>query len=292
MKVLVTGASGHLGTAVCRVLDQHGHELRAADRRYRTGLKARQELADIRDELSVHRLMQNMDAVVHLANHPNPYVGPSPATLLADNTAMNANVFTAAVEHGVVRIVFASSVQVMLSYGFPCSKLPPFRLPYLPLDGECPVNTATNPYALSKHFGEQLLRALSESKPELRVTVLRYPMLVGEWQRRRWYPGPAPKLPRHAVDLHEVTAHLLLDDAAELVAAALEREQPGYHQYFPAQPFDFVGYDPARMVREFYPEVPLKRPLEELDTLIDLTAVQAALGWSPRQRIRAEIVDG
>jgi nucleoside-diphosphate-sugar epimerase len=290
MKVLVTGATGHLGFPLCRALRERGHEVVAVDQRFKPDLGVRLELADVRDELTAYRLLEGMDALVHLANHPNPYSGPSPAKLLSDNVGMNTNVFMAAHDLGVSRVVFSSSIQVMLTNGWPRSKAPPYRLPYLPLDGACPANTALNPYALSKRFGEELLMRLAESRPDLCVTVLRYPMLLSEAQRERWFPKPVARLARDRFDWHEATAHLMLDDATELIALSLEREKPGYHQYFPAQAFELTGYDPARVVREFYPNVPLRRPLEELSTLIDLSAVRQALGWEPRERIRAEII--
>jgi nucleoside-diphosphate-sugar epimerase len=277
---------------VCKALDSRGFELHATDLRHRSGLPGRVELADARDELSVYRLMEGMDAVVHLANYPHADAGPSPARLLAENVTMNANVFTAAADLGVSRIVFASSIQVMLAPSWPRNRKPPFGLPYLPLDGNCPPRTGNNPYALSKHFGEEMLRATAAAKPELCCTALRFPLLVGEWHRRRFFgEGPVAKISRQWLDLAEATAHLTLEDAAACVGDVLERQQPGFHQYFPAQAMELAGYDLERMVREFYPDVPLRRPLGELESLIDLSAVREAIGWLPKERIHAEIQD-
>ncbi len=292
MKVLVTGATGNLGTAVCKHLLARGVDVKATDQRYQAGFPVRVELCDVRDELGTYRLLEGMDAVVHLANYPNANAGPSPARLLTENVAMNANVFSAAVDLGLERIVFASSVQAMLTFAWPRTRRASYPLPYLPLDGNCPANTGNNPYALSKHFGEEMLRVIAANKPKLACTALRFPFLISEWYRRRFFnERGVARIPRAWLDVAEATAHLTLEDAAECVASVLECEQPGYHQYFPAQAMDLQGYDIPRMVSEFYPEVPLKRPLNELDSLIDLSAVREAVGWQPRDRVRAEIVE-
>lgn len=292
MKVLVTGAGGHLGSMVCVALVRRGMDVRATDQRHKAGLPVRLELADVRDELSVYRLVEGMDAVVHLANYTHAGAGPSPARLLAENLAMNSNVFTAAFELGVSRVVFASSIQVMLSFQHPRARQPPFPLPYLPLDGDYPAATGTNPYALSKLFGEQLLQRFAAARPDLSCTSLRYPFLVTDWYRQRFLSsGPVARLPRSWIDWSEVTAHLSLGDAADLAARVVERQRPGYHQYFPALAMDLSGYDVTRAVREFYPGATLKKPLDTLGDLIDLTAVREATGWAPGERIHAEIID-
>jgi len=292
MKVLVTGAAGKLGSKICKTLCERGCEVRATDRRAQHELPVQLELADSRDELAMYRLVEGVDAVIHLANHTHAGAGPSAASLLSENVAMNSNVLTAALELGVSRVVFASSIQVMLSFRHPRPRTPPFPLPYLPLDGDCPPATGTNPYALSKSFGEEFLRVAAASRPELACTALRYPFLVTDAYRQRFLSsGPVAKLPRSVLDWSEATAHLTMDDAAELAATVLERQRPGYHQFFPALAMDVAGYDLDRVISEFYPDVPLRQPLRTPRDLIDLAAVQSATGWVPRERIRAEIID-
>jgi nucleoside-diphosphate-sugar epimerase len=291
MKVLVTGAAGKLGSKICRSLLGRGWQVRATDRRYAADLPLRLELFDARDELAMYRLIEGVDAVVHLANHTHAGAGPSAASLLAENVAMNSNVLTAALELGISRVVFASSIQVMLSFRHPRPSTPPYPLPYLPLDGDCPPATGTNPYALSKLFGEQFLRVAAAERAEFACTALRYPFLVGTAFRQRFLSsGAVAKLSRTAVDWGELTAHLTMEDAAELAALVLERQRPGYHQYFPAVTMDIEGYDLERLRAEFYPDVPLRRPVSTPRDLIDLTAVREATGWTPSERIRAEII--
>jgi NADH dehydrogenase len=57
VKVLVTGADGFIGTAVCGRLEASGHELRRFSRR--TG-------GDVTDPAAVRSAVEGMDAVVHL----------------------------------------------------------------------------------------------------------------------------------------------------------------------------------------------------------------------------------
>jgi hypothetical protein len=84
-------------------------------------------------------------------------------------------------------------------------------------------------------------------------------------------------------------AHLFLSDAGTLVAAIVERRLPGYHQYFPAQTFELRGYPLPDVIREWYPRAELRKPLEELESLIDISAITRELGWIPKERISVEI---
>ena len=112
--IVVTGATGKLGSAVCRALLDRNWRVRATVRRFAKDFPARITVGDLRDEAFAYRVLEDADTVVHLGNHPNQFAGPSPQRLLSENTAMNANVFHAARDLAVRSIVFASSVQVML----------------------------------------------------------------------------------------------------------------------------------------------------------------------------------
>src|SRR5437588_8220555 len=54
MKVLVTGAAGRLGSALCAHLVEAGHEVKATDYKHREGLKVKLVHADLRDEIAVY----------------------------------------------------------------------------------------------------------------------------------------------------------------------------------------------------------------------------------------------
>jgi len=286
MRVLVTGAAGKLGSATVKALVSAGFDVRATDQRYTAELGVPFRSLDLRDEHALYPLVEGVDALVHLGNHPNRFAGPSPQRLLAENVAMNANAIMAALDVGVKHIVFASSIQVMISSD--TARTEPHTLPYLPLDGEAPANPGLNPYALSKQYGEELLAVAASSRPELSATAVRYPMLVGEWFNRRLFSNGG-RVPSDFLHLGEATAHLTFDDAAALVVPLLTKATPGYRQVFPAQTIDVTNLPPADLIRRFYPGVRCTRPVDTIESLIE--PVAESYGWQPRTRPQVVLVD-
>ncbi|AIE84848.1 NAD-dependent epimerase/dehydratase family protein [Fimbriimonas ginsengisoli] len=114
MKVLVTGASGNAGTAVCHLLVEKGFDLRRCDVAPPVSDDLPQvELVrcDTRTVSDVQRAMNGCHAVVHLAAWHCAHNPPvSDATIFAVNVDGTFNVFEAAREAGVGAVVFASSM--------------------------------------------------------------------------------------------------------------------------------------------------------------------------------------
>lgn len=286
--VLVTGATGHLGVKTCEALLRHGFDVRATDQKMPPDFEFATELGDLKDEYFVHRLVRDVRAVVHLGNHPNQFAGPSAQRILAENTQMNANVFHACAQHGVDRLVFASSVQAFLYTDFE-NRPTRCRLPYLPLDSRAPAAPGPNTYGQSKEFAERMLQHLAAAHPHLSATALRFPMLVNDHLFSRF--ESLRTLAQNWFNFPECVSHLSFEDAAELIALIIERSPPGYRQYFPALAMQFKGRTPADLIRQFYPDTPLKEPLDEISELIDISDITRDVGWRPTRRILVPIED-
>jgi len=105
-RVLVTGAAGAIGRPVVEALRLRGHETRGFDLVASEG----GVVGDLGDRDAVRRAMSGMDTVIHLGAVPND--APLEA-LVGPNILGVAHVLDAAREHGVRRVVLASSIQVV-----------------------------------------------------------------------------------------------------------------------------------------------------------------------------------
>jgi nucleoside-diphosphate-sugar epimerase len=270
MTVTVTGSTGKLGTYVCRSLVNAGHSVRATDKLSRRRVPVRVELADLLDREACYRLVAASDAVVHLANYSDMMIADA-QKLFNENVAMNMNVFQAAQETGVRHIIFSSSIQVL---GEDNSSNTDLRtcVPYLPLDGDAPANPK-NAYALSKQVGEILLQYFAHAR--MSCVAIRYPWLIESAKHdfARQKTGRVKKL-------DGVFSYLSFRDAAELIVAILGASLPGFRIYMPAHPNNRLGRSASDVVKEYYTSIPLRRPLKEIKSLIDISRIQRETGWS------------
>jgi uronate dehydrogenase len=106
MRVLVTGAAGHIGTVLwSRLSAEHtlrGVDLRAPD----AGFDGELVIGDCADPDVADAAVAGMDAVVHLAGIPTESDLP---TILHGHVETTAALLDAMVQHGASRMVYASS---------------------------------------------------------------------------------------------------------------------------------------------------------------------------------------
>ncbi len=114
---LVTGASGFVGSAVARALQARGKRLRlivreTSPRGNLNGLDAEIVTGDLRDPGAVMRAMRGVDALYHVAADYRIWA-PDPQDIIRNNLATTQTVMQAALDAGVSRIVYTSSVATL-----------------------------------------------------------------------------------------------------------------------------------------------------------------------------------
>lgn len=286
MKIVVTGAAGRLGSVTCPALAQCGHDVRGVDRLHRADLPVPLSVVDLLDAQSCLRILHDADAVVHLANHSGRLRRSDQETFI-ENVSMNMNVFEAARQLGIQKIVFASSVQVISGDRRFGQTNNPSALPYLPLDGQTLPNPG-NAYALSKLAGEIMLGYFVKTAG-LSCVAIRFPALYA-YDRLEQLTNEPLTSPRPGHRLDEAFTYLSMDDAAQLIGCTLAAELPGFRIYFPAAPEPTLDWPIDEIVATYFPDVPLRKPAEALSSLVDISRIVEETGWRPTpltRRIRS-----
>lgn len=265
-RVLVTGAAGRLGGAVASRFHTEGFDLLATDVVDAHDVPYRFERADLLDHVAVSALLDGIDVVLHIGNHPG--IGPRPPQLVFnENVAMNENVFQGAAEHGVARIVFASTLQLIGSHVDARTVVEPPPRPTFPLRGDTPP-TPSNVYALSKTVTETMLRYYAE-RCGIQCTALRFPLL--HHGQDSIMVGSGSERPD---DITEGFTGLTYDDAAALFLAVVNTDLAGYRVFMAGTSHRHRDLELPELIHTHYPELDPDTP-----DLIDLASVTRDTGW-------------
>lgn len=117
MKILITGASGNIGTYLSLGLkDKYSLTLTDINQEKLTRISDdfQTVVLDIEDFDSCNLVISNVGVVIHLAGNPNP--DASFDSVLESNIKGSYNVFQAAVNNKVSKVIFASSAQTIEAY--------------------------------------------------------------------------------------------------------------------------------------------------------------------------------
>ena len=117
MPTLLTGATGFVGSAVLRRLLSQGQDVRVlarpqSDRRNLEGLECEIAEGDLNDPTSLRAAVQGCDNLFHVAADYRLWT-PDPAELYRTNIAGAIDLFRAAADAGVARMLYTSSVATL-----------------------------------------------------------------------------------------------------------------------------------------------------------------------------------
>lgn len=192
MNILVTGATGFIGSHTCVSLLNEGHNLIAFDNFSNSDEKVVdciKELsgkdfvfykADMTDPNEMNFIFSEnkIDCVIHFAGYKA--VGEStkiPLDYYHNNIYGTLCILKAMKAYGVNKIIFSSSATV---YGKPAS---------LPIKEDFPLS-ATNPYGNTKLMLEEILSDLYKSDPDWSIMLLRYFNPVGAHKSGLLFENP------------------------------------------------------------------------------------------------------
>ncbi|MFQ5953562.1 MAG: hopanoid-associated sugar epimerase [Kiloniellales bacterium] len=185
MKVLITGATGFVGSAVLRQLLKAGHDVQAlvrpaGDRRNLASLEVEVVEGDLGDPQSLRHAVKGCRALFHVAADYRLWA-PEPAEIYRTNVAGTEALMLAAAEAGVERVVHTSSVATLgLNQDGSAA------------DEEAPVtlDQIVSPYKRSKYLAEEVVRRLARER-DLGAVIVNPSTPIGPRDRR---PTPTGRI--------------------------------------------------------------------------------------------------
>jgi nucleoside-diphosphate-sugar epimerase len=268
-KIVVTGGSGKAGRAVIRDLLDHGYEVLNVDKAASPDPVAPFIRADLTELGQTFEVLSGADGVVHLAAIPAPGQY-TPEYTFDHNTGSTFNIFTAATQLGMKRVVWASSETVL---GLPFDREKPT---YAPID-EAHTPYPNSTYALSKMLSEEMARQFSRwsgtSFVGLRFSnimeIERYQQFPGFWDdplKRKW----------------NLWGYVDARDVGQSCRLGLEADIDGAEVFIIAAADTVMTRPNRELIADVFPETKLRPETGDFDTLLGIDKARQMLGYNPQ----------
>ena len=269
MKVVVTGVTGAVGPFIVSELEK-GHELtlfarRPVESRHRLVLGDMMSLEDCR------RAMEGAAAVVHLGAISEPA-----GDAFQVNLVSTYHIMEAAREHGVSRVIFASTNCV---YGH-CFRVSDrlFPLQFLPID-ETHACAPEDNYGLSKRLNEEMLAIYSRTWG-IRTAALRLNWVWGPKEIQWWTALEDQDLAKFAPYFW---AYVDARDTARAFRMALEApDLPEHGAYNITAADTMADENSVDLIARFYPGVKLRSKMSGRASFFDWMSAKQAFGYEPQ----------
>jgi UDP-glucose 4-epimerase len=282
MRILLTGALGKVGAAAVERLAEAGHDVTACD----LGRPVYEAAgpgevpyvqADLADAGDAWAVVAGHDVVVHAAAIPEPTRNVA-HHVFQNNLMGTFNTLEAAVRTGASRYVLVSSETVP---GLVFAERP-FLPQYAPIDEEHPAKPQ-DPYALAKHFAEQLLDA-AVARSDLRCISIRPSWVQWEGNVER---NLAPFVGDGDLPSASLWSYTDVYDLSDALLLAAEGDLPGHEVFYIAAPDNTTGRPLADLMARHHGDAVPLRPVEREDSA-GITCAKAArmLGYAPSRSWR------
>ena len=278
-RVVVTGGSGKAGRAVVSDLGEHGYDVTSVDVAASLHPDDPTLVADLTDLGQTIESLSGADAVVHLAAIPAPHVLPEGETFRI-NMMSTYNVFSAAAQLGLERVVWASSETLI---GIPFEREQPR---YAPIDEEHPRLPEFH-YALSKLAGEVIAEQVSRWSG-IPFVALRISNIMEEWEYESRFPGFWEDPTIRAWNLW---GYVDARDVAQAARRSLIADVRGAQPFIVAASDTCMTRDSLDLMAEVYPNVVINGTVDGRQTLLSIDKARHALGYEPQHRWRDYVQD-
>jgi nucleoside-diphosphate-sugar epimerase len=294
-RVVVTGGSGKAGRAVVRDLVDSGHDVLNVDMvapREPIGRFLQADLTVLGEAIEA---LRGADFVIHLAAIPASGIRTVGQTFEI-NTLSTYNIFSAATQVGLERVVWASSETVLgLPFGtrHARSLMDAAAAPghvvepdYVPIDESHPRRPHSS-YSLSKVVGEEMAAQFARWTRMpfigLRFSAIREPV--------EYEAFPDTWQDSHSGEWN-VWGYVDARDVAQACRLSLTADVAGAEVFIVAAADTASDRSNAELLATCFPSVPVASPIGDHDTLLGIDKARRMLGYEPahswRDTARAE----